>query len=125
MLAQKLAAALKKNDYLSGNLQTAGNAAGQAPKAFAEPTKTTGNHLGLLGALVGGGELTRLLPEDMEHAGLATLAGAAAIPAARAGMRAYIAGPGQANALPRTTAPALDPRILAGALAAGAPNTNR
>lgn len=125
VLAQKLAAALKKGDYLSGNIKTAGEAAGQAPKAFAEPTKTTGNHLGLLGALVGGGELTRLLPESWEHAGLGTLAATAAVPAARAGMRAYIAGPGQANVLPRTTVPILNPNVLGGAYGAGVPNVNR
>lgn len=123
VLAPKLAAAIKRNDYLSGNLEIAGQAAGHAPKAFAEPTKSTGNHLGLLGALIGGGELTRLLPESWEHAGLATVAGTAAIPAARAGMRAYIAGPGQANALPRTKASMVNPQMLAGALAAGARNT--
>lgn len=123
--AQKLAAALKKGDYLTGNLKVAGQAAGQAPAAFAEPTKTAGNHLGMLGALIGGGELTKLLPENWEHAGLATVAAGAAIPAARAGMRAYIAGPGQANALPRSAVPILTRSLMGGAYGAGVPNANQ
>lgn len=125
VLAPKLAAALKKGDYLSGNLETAGKAAGQAPAAFAEPTKTPGNHLGMLGALVGGGELTKLLPENWEHAGLATMAATAAIPAARMGARQYLYGFGQNKALPRTTVPILNPSVLGGAYAAGAENVNR
>lgn len=125
VLAQKLAAALKKGDYLSGNLETSGRAAGQAPQAFAEPTKTAGNHLGLAGALMGGGALAEMMPESLRHMGVGGVALAAAYPSARWLTRQYIQGPGQANALPRTTVPIANPTVLGGAYAAGAANANR
>lgn len=129
VVATKLAAALKKGDYLSGDLQTMGKSAAQAPAAFSEPTKTAGNHLGLWGSVAGGllaaKEAHELLPEQLQHAGLVGALAAGSIPLARAGTRMYIQGPGQSNALPRSTVPILDPNLLGGAYAAGASNANR
>lgn len=129
VLAQKLAGALKKGDYLTGNLQTAGQAAAQAPAAFAEPTKTAGNHLGLWGSLGGGllaaKEAHELLPESLQGLGMGTALAAGAVPLARAGTRLYIQGPGQKGALPRATVPILDPSVLGGSYAVGAQQTNR
>jgi len=118
VLAPKLAAALKNDDYLSGNLEIAARAAGQAEKsgAFTEPTKTAGNHLGMAGALLGGGALAEMIPEPLKNMGVAGLAAAAAYPAGRYGMRKYIQGPGQGNALPKGTTPILTPQNVGGFL---------
>lgn len=127
--AQKLAAALKKGDYLSGNLKTAGMAAGQAPAAFAEPTKTAGNHLGLWGSIGGGllaaKEAHELLPESFHGLGIGTALAAGAVPLARVGTRLYIQGPGQGKALPRSTVPILTQSLMGGAYGAGTENANR
>ncbi len=127
VLAPKLAAALKSGDYLSGNLKVAGMAAGQAEKsgAFAEPTKTAGNHLGVAGALLGGGALAEMMPESIKSMGLGGLALAAAYPAGRWITRQYVQGPGQSNALPRAPGPMTNAQILSGALASGAAGSNR
>lgn len=129
ILAPKLAAAIKRGDYLSGNLKVAGNAAGQAPAAFVEPTKTAGNHLGLWGSVAGGllaaKEAHELLPESLQHAGLVTALAAGSVPLARLGTRMYVQGPGQANALPRSAGSILTQSLLGGAYAPGAANANR
>lgn len=129
VLAQKLAAALKKSEYLSGNLETAGRAAAQAPAAFAEPTKTAGNHLGMWGGIGAGllaaKEAHELLPESMQGLGMGTALAAGAVPLARGGTRLYIQGPGQGKALPRSSVPIVNSNVLGGAYAAGAANANR
>lgn len=115
VLSPKLAAALKRGEYLSGNLEVAARSAGQAEKsgAFAEPTKTAGSHLGLAGALLGGGALAEMLPESLKNMGLGGVALAAAYPASRWATRQYIQGPGQSGALPRGTTPVLTPQNVA------------
>lgn len=129
VVAQKLAGALKKGDFLSGNLETAGRAAAQAPAAFAEPTKTAGNHLGMWGSLAGGllaaKEAHELLPESLQGLGIGTAVAASSIPLARGVTRLYVQGPGQSNALPRGLVPTWNPDVLAGSYAAGAANANR
>jgi hypothetical protein len=105
VVAPKLVAALKRGDYLSGGLKVAADAAGQAPRAFAEPTHSAGvNHLGMWGS-IGAAALAahEYLPQ---HWGVAGAAGAAAIPTARYLARQLALGKlGQANALPRTSVP--------------------
>lgn len=115
--ATKLAAALKNKEPLSGRSLLAAQAAGHAPKAFAEPSSSPASHLSAWGAL-GAGLLAahEYLPG---HAGLAGALGAAAVPLTRMGARAYVLGPGQKNVLPRSPAP-WAPGVLPGALTAGA-----
>jgi hypothetical protein len=128
VLNQKLAAALKRGDYLSGNLEIAGKATGQAEKsgAFAEPTKTAGNHLSLIGSMLAAPLAAhQFLPESLQHAGVATALAASAVPLGRFGARQYVQGLGQHNALPRTIVPITNPNVLGGAYAAGAENSNR
>jgi hypothetical protein len=125
VVASKLIAALNKGEPLSGNLKFAAQAAAQAPLAFKEPTSSAANHLGFWGSILGAGEATRMLPENWEHGVLAAIGAAAAVPAARAGARAYVLGPGQAGALPRSKVPILNAPTVSGAYAAGAANLNR
>lgn len=123
LIAGKLAAALKNKEPLTGELRVAGEAAGQAPRAFAEPTHSAGvNHLGLYGSLAAGALAAHeYLPE---HWGLGGAAAAAAIPLARAGARSYAFGLGQRNALPRGPGP-IDPRLLLGGYTSGSALTNQ
>lgn len=113
VVAGKLVAALNKDVPLTGNQRLVAQAAGQAPRAFAEPTNSAGvNHLGLWGSL-GAAALAahEYLPE---HWGVAGAAGAAAVPAARYLARSLALGPGQANALPRASVP-VSPGAVVGA----------
>jgi len=114
VVAGKLVAALNKDAPLTGNQRLVAQAAGQAPRAFAEPTNSAGvSHLGLWGSL-GAAALAahEYLPE---HWGVAGAAGAAAVPAARYLARSLALGrPGQSNALPRVSVP-LSPGAVVGA----------
>ena len=114
--AQALAAALKRGEPLSGGLKLVGQAAAQAPKAFAEPTNSAGvHHLGFYGALAGGGAaLGHFLPEN-GHASTAAMAaglGAALIPAVRTSARSYSLGFGQGNLLPQVRNPLTRSQLL-------------
>jgi hypothetical protein len=114
VVATKLAAALKNDAPLSGGLRTIGEAAAQAPRAFAEPTHSAGvSHLDLYGMLagaLGGAGIS-------EHAFGSPYGAAAAlaIPAGRAAARGAAFGPLQRSVLPRDRA-ALLPNALLGAL---------
>ena len=109
--AGKLAKALAAGEPLSGRARIAAQAASQAPKAFAVPTSSPVNHLGLWGSL-GAGALAahEYLPD---HMGLGAALGAAAIPFTRWGARRYALGLGQSNALPTAGAP-IAPGVVAG-----------
>lgn len=110
VVAPKLAAAYGRGAPLSGNLLTAAKSAGQAPKAFAQPTSSAGvNHTGLWGGLGGLALGHELLPE---HMGAMGIAAAAAVPAARYGARLWALGPGQGNALPTNRTPLTTAQIL-------------
>ena len=99
--AQKLTAALRRGDYLGqpgDPLRVTAEAAGQAPRAFAEPTSSAASHMNftesLLGAALGEGALG--------HMGLL----AAGIPVVRWGARNAVLGwPGQGMAVPTERAP--------------------
>lgn len=114
--AQKLAKALQGGDYLGGPgapLDTAARAAGQAPKAFAEPTFTSGtSHLGFWGSMLGALELGQHLP--VQHGGLEL----AALPVLYQGGRlaarkAALGSPGQALAVRTGKAPFPAARLAA------------
>ena len=124
--AQKLAAALKGGDYLGpagSPLRTIAESAGQAPKAFAEPTSTPGSsHLGFWGSVLGAMELGHALPG--EHGGLAAAAVPLAYQGGRMAARSYALGPGQKNAVQYQGAPA-DPRVLAAALTSSSARQNQ
>jgi hypothetical protein len=115
--AQQLAAALKGGDYVGpagSPLRTIAESAGQAPKAFAEPTTTPGSsHLGFWGSVLGAMELGHNLP--LEHGGLEAAAIPLAYQGARMGARAYALGPGQKGAVQYAPGQ-VDPRVLAAAL---------
>jgi hypothetical protein len=115
--AQKLAAALKGGDYIGPDgspLRTVAESAGQAPKAFAEPTSTPGSsHLGFWGSVLGAMELGHQLP--LEHGGLEAAAIPLAYQGARMGARAYALGPGEKGAV-QYQAGQLGPRAIAAAL---------
>lgn len=111
--AQKLAAALKGGDYMDGPLRVTAQAAGQAPRAFAEPTSSAASHMNILesgmGAILGEGAFGHL-----------GLLGAAAIPASRWAARQYALGLGQVNALQRAPGQ-IDPRLIAAGLTSAPP----
>lgn len=115
--AQKLAAALKGGDYLGpagAPLRTLAESAGQAPKAFAEPTSTPGSsHLGFWGSLLGMAEIGQHLP--LEHGSLELAAVPAIYQGARLGARKYALGPGQGGAVQYQPGQ-VDPRLLLGGL---------
>lgn len=125
VLAQKLAAALKSGDYMTGSLKVAGKAAGQAPQAFQQPNKSAGSHMGVAGALMGGGALAEMVPESVKKAGVGSLALAATYPLARWATRQYVQGPGQKNALPRTKPLIWTPSQIAGAYPVAAEDSTR
>lgn len=120
LVAAKLTAALAKGSPMNGELKTVAEAAGQAPKAFAEPNSSPVHHLGMYGPLIAaiGGE--HFLPD---HLGTAGLVAGAAIPAARWGARKYALGPGQAGALPKGPKPFV-PGVPSGLYGAIAPTQN-
>lgn len=116
VLANKLAAALQRGDYLGGPgapLDTAARSAMQAPKAFAEPNFTTGSgHLGFWGSLIAAPEIGHLLP--FHDAGLAALGGTLAYHGSRAAaLKAALGAPGQALAIRTGKAPFPAARLAA------------
>jgi len=120
--AQKLAAALKGGDYLGEKgtpLRVTAEAAGQAPKAFAEPTQTPGSgHLGFWGSLLGAAELGQHLP--LEHGGLIGAGLPIAYTGARMGARKFLLGPGQSGAV-QYGSKQIDPSQLISALTSAPP----
>jgi hypothetical protein len=114
--AQKLAAALKGGDYIGPEgspLRIAGEAAGQAPKAFAEPTTTPGSsHLGFWGSVALAAGAGEHLP--VEH-GAALAAAPLVYQGGRYAARKYALGPGQGGAVQYGPGQ-VDPRVLAAAL---------
>jgi hypothetical protein len=95
VVAGKLGTALKNGAPLSGGLKTIAQAYGRAPNAFKEPTTSAGvNHLGLIGALMGGGAMAMEHFDPDHHLGLAPFAAAAAIQGARTGARKWALNPG-------------------------------
>jgi hypothetical protein len=95
---QKLAAALRRGEPLSGNLLQAAEHAANYPKANLPANSSNISHLNMYG-----GPLISLAAEHATGSPLGLLAGAA-LPVARAGSRAYLlSGTGQAGARPQMT----------------------
>jgi len=91
---QKLAAALRRGEPLSGNLLQAAEHAANYPKANLPANSSNVSHLNLYAAAL-------LAKEGHEYGGMLGGAAGAALPFIRGGSRAYLlSGPGQSGARP-------------------------
>jgi hypothetical protein len=117
---QKLAAAWKRGEPLSGGTLTAAEHAVNYPKANLPANSSNISHLNMYGAPA--------LSLMMEHATGSPLglAAGAALPLVRGGARGYLLGPGQSGALPSQSsrAAALAKALARPNVAAGAYNAN-
>jgi hypothetical protein len=103
ILAPKLAAALRRGEPLSGPLRTIAEFANSVPKAVQEPTSSGVSHLqAAIPTLSAIGEAA------VHGVGPGTAAAAVAYPAARAGTRWWLMGPGQGTVIPKAAATTME-----------------